>query len=73
MKVYFAPHLSDEFQDGGSLHQKEKEIQTEAIDFFIRHPGMTEYSMHWASAHGPAVFRVLKPIAKTRRASKRRR
>uniref|UniRef100_A0A453DL47 Uncharacterized protein n=1 Tax=Aegilops tauschii subsp. strangulata TaxID=200361 RepID=A0A453DL47_AEGTS len=73
MKVYFAPHLSDEFQDGGSLHQKEEEIQTKAIDFFIRQPGLTEYSMHWASAHGPAVFRVLKPIAKTRRASKRRR
>ncbi|XP_048548447.1 uncharacterized protein LOC125527973 isoform X2 [Triticum urartu] len=73
MQVFFYPHLSFKFPDGSSLHQKEEEIQTEAIDCFIRQPGMTEYSMHWYSAHGCASFYVSKQIAKTRRASKRRR
>lgn len=73
MKVFFQPHHSFEFQDGCSLQQKEEEIQTEAIDCFIHQPGMTEYNMHWFSAHGIAGFKVSKQIAKTRRASKRRR
>ncbi|KAF7004988.1 hypothetical protein CFC21_020143 [Triticum aestivum] len=73
MKVYFAPHLSFGFHDGSSLRQKEEEIQTEAIDCFIRQPGMTEYNMVWTSVHGIVSFYVLKQIAKTRRAAKRRR
>ena len=72
MEVFFAPHESL-FSDGSSLQQKEEEIQTKAIDYFIREPGMTEYRMHWFSAHGGAGFRVLKQITKTRRVSKRRR
>ncbi|VAH39531.1 unnamed protein product [Triticum turgidum subsp. durum] len=67
-------HLSVEsYQHGSSLYQKEEEIQTEAIDCFIRQPGMANYHMAWASAHGCAYFHVSKPITKTRRASKRRR
>lgn len=73
MKVYFLPHLPDKFQDRSSLQQKEEEIQTEAIDCFIRQPGMTEYRMVWTSAHGCAHFYVSKPITKTRKTSKRRR
>ncbi|XP_048548445.1 uncharacterized protein LOC125527972 [Triticum urartu] len=73
MEVIFLPHISDEFPDGSSLHQKEEQIQTEAIDCFINQPGMTDYRMHWFSAHGYVSFSVSKPIAKTRRASKRRR
>ncbi|XP_037488264.1 uncharacterized protein LOC119366608 [Triticum dicoccoides] len=72
MHVFFAPH-DPLFSDGSSLHQKEEEIRTEAIDCFIHQPGMTEYSMYWFSAHGIAAFFVSKQITKTRRASKRRR
>lgn len=73
MSVAFAPHLSPKHQVGSSLHQTEEGIQTEAIDYFIRHPQMTEYKMWWTSAHGWACFGVSKPITKTRRASKRSR
>ncbi|KAM3299347.1 hypothetical protein ACQJBY_040711 [Aegilops geniculata] len=73
MQVFFYPHRSFKFPDGSSLHQKEEGIQTEAIDCFINQPGMTDYRMHWFSAHGYVSFSVSKPIAKTRRASKRRR
>ncbi|EMS66339.1 hypothetical protein TRIUR3_25877 [Triticum urartu] len=43
MQVFFYPHLSFKFPDGSSLHQKEEEIQTEAIDCFIRQPATVNH------------------------------
>lgn len=74
MSVTFTPHdLSPEFRHGSSLRKIEEGIQTKTIDYFIPRPEQTEYDMFWDSAHGCALFRVSKPVTKTRRASKRRR